>query len=76
MAKPALVIDLQSTNGNIHMVIAKARQLVPSEQLDSFIIAILDAQRANKSYDELLTIIGQYVNILDTSKLAKEEGSE
>ena len=72
MAKPALIIDLHS-NGNIHMVIAKARQIVPSEQLDSFIIAILDAQRANKSYDELLEIIRQYVNVIDTSQLAKEE---
>lgn len=76
MAKPALVIDLQSTNGNIYMVIAKARQVVPSDQLDSFIIAILDAQEANKSYDELLAVIGEYVNIVDTSKLAKGEGGE
>lgn len=68
MTKPRLEIDLR-TDGNAHMVIAKARQLVPSEQLDSFINATLDAQRpgTGKTYEDMLAIINQYVELVDTS---------
>lgn len=68
MSRPRLLIDLQQ-NGNIHMVIAKARQIVPSDQLDRFIIATLDAQRpgANKTYQDMLAIINSYVELVDSS---------
>ena len=71
MAKPRLEIDLQGTNGNIYMVIGKARQIVPSEQLDGFINATLDAQRlgANKTYEDMLAMINQYIELIDTSGL-------
>lgn len=67
--RPRLVIDLQGTNGNIYMVIAKARQLVPSDQLDTFINATLDAQRpgANKIYEDMLAIINSHVELVDSS---------
>lgn len=69
MSKPKLIIDLQGPDGNIYMVIAKARQLVPSDQLDGFMNAILDAQRpgANKTYEDMLAIINSYVELADSS---------
>ncbi len=74
MAKPELIIDLQATDGNIYMVIAKARQIVPSEQLDSFIIATMDAQLpgAGKTFRDLLAIINTYVDLVDSSGLYPE----
>lgn len=74
MAKPKLAIDLQGTDGNIYMVIAKARQIVPSEQLDDFINATLDAQLpgAGKTFGDLLAIISTYVGLVDSSGLYPE----
>lgn len=76
MAKPRLEIDLQGTSGNIYMVIGKARQIVPSEQLNEFINAYLDAQRpgANKTYEDMLAIVNQYVELIDTSGLYPQYG--
>lgn len=67
--KPGLIIDLKGTDGNIYMVTAKARQLVPSEQLNDFLNEILDAQLpgANKTYEDMLAIIDKYVNLEDSS---------
>lgn len=69
MSRPKLIIDLRGTDGNVYMVIAKARQLVSSEQLDGFINAILDAQRpgVNKTYEDMLAIINSYVELVDSS---------
>lgn len=69
MSKPRLIIDLRGADGNVYVVIGKARQLVPSEQLDSFIIATLDAQKlgAHKTYEDMLAIINSYVELVDSS---------
>ena len=69
MSKPRLVIDLKGTDGNIYVVIGKARQIVPADQLDAFINAILDAQRpgANKTYEGMLAIINSYADLVDSS---------
>jgi len=71
MSKPKLVIDLRRIDSNIYIVIAQARQMVPSAQLDSFIIAILDAQRpgAGKTDEEVLAMVNQYVDLQDSSGL-------
>jgi hypothetical protein len=81
MAKPGLIIDLAGTDGNIYMVIAKARQLVPSDQLNDFLTELLDAQApaAHKTYEDMLAIIDKYVELTDTSGLyphyaAKSDG--
>jgi hypothetical protein len=69
MAKLRLEIDLQGTD--IYMVIAKARQIVPSEQLNDFMNAYLDAQKpgANKTYEDMLALVNHYVELIDTSGL-------
>lgn len=69
MSKPRLEIDLHGTNGNIYLVFGAARQVVPSDQLNRFIEAMLDATKpdAHKTYDDLLAIINQYVELVDTS---------
>lgn len=71
MGKPKLEIDLQGSDGNIYMVIAKARQIVPSKQLNDFINVYLDAQKpgANKTYEDMLVLVNQYVELIDTSGL-------
>jgi len=68
LSKPTITIDLRQ-DGNAHMVIAKARQIVPSEHLNDFLNATLDAQKpgAHKTYEDMLAIIDQYVEIIDTS---------
>lgn len=69
MDKPKLVINMAGTDGNIYMVITAARKLVPSDQLNSFLVEVLDAQQpgANKTYEDLLAIINSYVDLVDSS---------
>lgn len=69
MPKPRLEIDLHGTNGNVYLVFGAARQIVPSDQLNAFIEAMLDGTKpdAHKTYDDLLAIINQYVELVDIS---------
>ena len=67
MAKPGLIINLAEAGDNIFVVITKARELVPAGQLTDFWKAILDGQRANKTFGELLAIIYQFVSLEDSS---------
>jgi hypothetical protein len=78
MDKPLLEIDLQGTDGNIYLVIGKARQIVPSEQLNDFMNAYLDAQKpgANKTYEDMLALVNRYVELIDTSGLYPQYGGK
>jgi hypothetical protein len=78
MAKPRLEIDLQGTDGNIYVVIGKARQIVPSEQLDDFLRELLDAAMpgVHKTYEDMLAIIHKYVEVIDTSGLYLQYGGK
>jgi hypothetical protein len=76
MAKAKLAIDLRATERNMYLVIGKARQIVPSEQLNEFISAYLDAQQpgVNKSYEDMLALVNHYVDLTDTSGLYPQYG--
>jgi hypothetical protein len=69
LKKPRLEIDLHGTGGNIYLVYGEARKIVPSGRLNAFIEAMLDATKsdAGKKYEDLLAIIDQYVELVDTS---------
>ena len=76
MVKPRLEIDLQGTNGNIYVVIGKARQIVPGEQLNDFLRELLDAAMpgVHTTYEDMLAIIHKYVELSDTSGLYPQYG--
>ncbi len=78
MVRPRLEIDLQGTDGNIYVVIAKARLVVPSEQLDDFLRELLDAAMpgVHKTYEDMLAIIHKYVELSDTSGLYPQYGAK
>lgn len=69
---------MQGTKRNSYVVIAQARQIVPSEQLNDFINAYLDAQKsgANKTYEDMLALVNHYVELIDTSGLYPQYGGK
>ena len=66
--RPRLDIDLSGPDGNVFMVIGKARQQLEGEQLEQFEREINDAISLGvKKYHDILAIVNSYMDLTDTS---------
>lgn len=71
MEKPQLSIEFHGPNGNVFMRITLAVGLLEGEQLEKFQAAIQQATApgAHASYEEVLSIINMYIDLVDASIL-------
>src|SRR6266567_9153295 len=74
MDRPLLVLDLLGEEGNIFVVIPRARALLSGEALTNFnrelgMATLLDT---SKKYRDILAIVNKYVRLIDKSGLFSE----
>jgi len=74
MERPLLVLDLLGPEGNVFIIIARARALLTGQMLEHFNTDIGTAMLidAGKTYKDILAIVNKYVRLIDKSGLYTE----
>jgi hypothetical protein len=74
MERPTLTLDLSGPDGNVFMVIGRARLLLTGQLLEHFNLDVRAAlvPDAGKTYQDILAIVNSYVRLIDTSGLYAE----
>src|SRR5712692_8395604 len=74
MERPILTLDLQGPEGNVFVVIGRARELLTGLMLEHFNTDIGQATLINvgTTYKDVLEIVNHYVRLIDKSGLYAE----
>lgn len=74
MKKPTLVLDLSGHDGNVFIVIGKAINVLKSNGMEREAGELSQRYHQVHSYHEVVKIVREYVDLIDSSGQFPEEG--
>lgn len=72
MDKPKIMFDSRGESGNIYWILGKVQLAMKKQRRYTEFNELRDRVFESKSYEDALAIIGEYVNLVDTTKNAAE----
>lgn len=72
MDKPKIMFDSRGESGNIYWILGKVQLAMKKQRRYTEFNELRDRVFESKSYEDALAIIGEYVNLVGTTKNAAE----